>query len=247
MVADPRRILVVGDPVFARSLVRLVLDRLDYVVECVDTAVEAEALASRRRIALFLVALSLPDGTGLELAGRLRRRLGPEVPILLFGDAWNAARVEARCRELGLAGYLAKPVSIGRLIAVIRELTRAAPAVETAPPADGRDEIAAVLRRLREVADGDARLQQELAELFLATARRYLGELRAAEGDDARFRRIAHALAGAARNVHAHGLAALAERLEREGRTALPLGELEAALGALERALAPIATAGSPP
>ncbi len=247
MVADPRRILVVGDPVFARSLVRLVLDRLDYVVECVDTAVEAEALASRRRIALFLVALNLPDGTGLELARRLRRRLGGEVPILLFGDAWNAARVEAECRELGLAGYLAKPVSIGRLIATIRELTRVVPAAEATPPSERHDEIDAVHRRLREVADGDARLQRELAELFLATVRRYLGELRAAADDDARLRRIAHALAGAARNVHAHGLAALAERLEREGRRAVPLTELAAAVGALERGLAPTVMDGSSP
>ncbi len=240
-MALPRRILVVGDPVFARSLVRLVLARLDYVVECLDTAAEAEAVAARRRFAMFLIALTLPDGTGLDLATRLRARLGSEVPILLFGDAWNAERVEARCRELGLAGYLAKPVSIGRLIAVVRELTRP-PGIPTAE-ADGMaapaDDIAAIRARLCEVADGDACLGQELAELFLATARRYLGELQEAAGDEARRQRIAHALAGAARNVHAHTLARLAGRLEAGEQVAL--AELEAVVRLLERELAPAA------
>lgn len=71
------------------------------------------------------------------------------------------------------------------------------------------------LGHLDEFTDGDPALERELAELYLATAEGYLGELehklRAAQD----WRRVAHALNGASRNLGATRVAALAEAAEQ--------------------------------
>jgi CheY-like chemotaxis protein len=67
-----RRVLIVGDPALSRSLMRMVLGRLDYVVTCAASAREAHAALAHTRFALALVALHLPDMSGLAFARALR-------------------------------------------------------------------------------------------------------------------------------------------------------------------------------
>ena len=67
---------------------------------------------------------------------------------------------------------------------------------------------------LDEFTDGDPALERELAELYLATAEGYLGELEHKLGSAQDWRRIAHSLKGASRNLGASRVAALAEAAE---------------------------------
>jgi DNA-binding NarL/FixJ family response regulator len=55
--------------------------------------------------------------------------------LLLFGDAWDREAVLQECRAAGLDGYLPKPVSIAKLVAAVRELTR--PIYDPTAAADG--------------------------------------------------------------------------------------------------------------
>ena len=51
-----------------------------------------------------------------------------ELPILLFGDAWDREALARECRSAGVSAYLEKPISIGRLVKAVRELTQLEPA-----------------------------------------------------------------------------------------------------------------------
>ncbi len=196
-------VLIVGDPALSRSLMRLVLDRLDYAVCCVATAREARETVRLRSFSYALVAAQLPDGCGLALARELRD-LVPGLQAAVFGEA-EEEELAPRCREAGLQAYLKKPISFPRLLALLR---RAGPPRGGLPPIDPA--------RLDEVSGGDRALAAELLALFQDSAERYLARI-AAAADEEEARRIAHALKGASRNIGAPIMAALAERMEREG------------------------------
>jgi CheY-like chemotaxis protein/HPt (histidine-containing phosphotransfer) domain-containing protein len=240
-----RRVLIVGDPALSRSLMRMVLGRLDYVVTCAASAREAHAALAHTRFALALVALHLPDMSGLAFA-RALREADPEgtTPILLFGDAWDQEAVQQEARAAGLQGYLPKPISIARLVQTVRELTRqalllddpqqgmpgmpdeAATTTTAAPPID--------LAHFESFTDGDAQLERELASIYLATAAAYLAEMREAAAAGEPWDRAAHSLKGASANIGARDVAALAK--EAEHATALgsdELGRIEGALDAV--------------
>ena len=90
-------------------------------VETAASGAEALELALRCRPDLLVIDLHLPDTTGYDLLGSLRRQLGrPELPAFLC-TADDAAQVEQPAREAGFAGCWTKPVE---LQSVLEELAR---------------------------------------------------------------------------------------------------------------------------
>lgn len=233
--AAPRRLLIVGDVALSRSLMRMVLSRLDYVVTCVASAQEALTALAHTRFALALVALQLPDLPGLTLARRLRGWPEPtgSMPILLFGDAWDTEGVLEGCREARLQGYLPKPISIGRLVSTVCDLIHRPPPQPGAPPPMLQPPVA--IERLSAFTDGDPQLEQELASLYLATAGVYLAEMRAALRDGRDWGGPAHSLKGASVNIGAVEMARLAEDAEAAAPSPEGLARLERALEAARR------------
>ena len=88
-----------------------------------------------------------------------------------------------------------------------------------APPLD--------LDRLADIADGDRQLIVEIGSLYLATAARYLEDMRRNLGTETELRRLAHALKGASRNVGAERVAELAATAEEQGVDEAGLVRLE--------------------
>jgi HPt (histidine-containing phosphotransfer) domain-containing protein len=82
--------------------------------------------------------------------------------------------------------------------------------------------------RLASFTDGDAALEAELFDLFVATAARYLDALALAAPRTDQWRATAHSLKGAAANIGATAVAELAAKAEH----AEPDPELLAALNA---------------
>jgi CheY-like chemotaxis protein len=231
----PRRLLIVGDVALSRSLMRMVLSRLGYVVTCVASGQEAMVALGHTRFALALVALHLPDLPGLTLGRRLRALPGPEgsMPILLFGDAWDRERVLESCREARLDGYLPKPISIGRLVSSVCDLTQRSATLNGATPMPRPIPIA--LERFETFTDGDGQLERELASLYIATAGLYLEELRGAFGNAADWNRAAHALKGASANIGAAEVARLAAEAEHAPPSQDLVSGLEEALAEVRR------------
>src|SRR6185295_10344807 len=83
---------------------------------------------------LVILDLMLPDGSGFDLIGQIRRgKLGTAIIVLSSRDG-EADRVAAL--ETGADDYVTKPFSPREIVARVRAvLRRAAPAAPAAPPA----------------------------------------------------------------------------------------------------------------
>ncbi len=126
----PLRILIVDDHLETQSLLSRLLRGNGHTVLTASTADEAIAVAVGYPFDLLLSDLSLPDRSGLELMRELRQLYGEIRGIALTG--MDAAEYKNACRDAGFAGYLMKPVDLGRLIQEI-EAVRQVPV----PFADG--------------------------------------------------------------------------------------------------------------
>jgi CheY-like chemotaxis protein len=238
-----RRILIVGDPALSRSLMRMVLGRLDYVVTCVNTAAEACRELAHTTFGLVLVALQLPEMPGLAFARQVREQ--DATPILLFGDAWDQEAILSECRAAGFEGYLPKPISIAKLVSSVGELTRQSLDASCEPDEEPIPPI--LLAHLTSFTDGDPQLERELGSIYVATASAYLADMRAALEAGASWDRLAHSLKGASANIGAREVAALAREAEVEPPNPEILERLQAAFDRVRGFFQHRATRTTPP
>ncbi|MCX7629995.1 MAG: Hpt domain-containing protein [Geminicoccaceae bacterium] len=231
----PRSLLIAGDPALSRGLIRMVLGRLGYRVALAASGTEALVLRARTRFAAALVAVRLPDMAGPTLARHLAAAPAP-VPVLLFGDAFDRPLVEREVQGSVATGFLAKPISLGRLVAAVKRLVEGDhPLFVTESPMSASSVLDRA--RLDEFTRGDPALERELVGLFLETAADYLARMADSLEDREAWRRAAHALKGASANLGATELAALAAAAERAGPDRELLDELRRRLEAFAGAV----------
>ena len=112
-------VLCVDDHRDTSEMLQLLLAEEDYQVETAATMEEACQLAETKQFDLYVLDKRLPDGTGLDLCGRLNT-ISPGVPCIFYtGDAYEIHRREAF--EAGAAAYVAKP-NIEGLISAVHDL-----------------------------------------------------------------------------------------------------------------------------
>jgi len=116
-----RRILVVEDTEDNRQIIRDLLSSVGYeLIEAVDGA-SGVALAQKEQPDLILMDIQLPEIDGYEATRRIRAV--PElakVPIIAV-TSYALSGDEAKTREAGCDGYVAKPFSPRQLLAKVRE------------------------------------------------------------------------------------------------------------------------------
>ena len=115
------RILVIEDNEDNRQIIRDLLTSLGYdLIEAVD-GVEGVAMAQNHRPDLILMDIQLPEIDGYEATRQIRAV--PElaqVPIIAV-TSYALSGGEAKARDAGCNGYVAKPFSPRELVAKIRE------------------------------------------------------------------------------------------------------------------------------
>ena len=113
------RVLCVDDHHDTSEMLQLLLAEENYEVHTAATMQEACKLAETHSYDLFVLDKRLPDGTGLELRGKLNM-IAPGVPCIFYtGDAYEIHRREAMAA--GAAAYVAKP-NIEALITAVHDL-----------------------------------------------------------------------------------------------------------------------------
>ncbi|HEX4637883.1 MAG TPA: response regulator [Chthoniobacterales bacterium] len=128
MPAEPKRFLMVDDDV---ALLRITREALTATLKCeVDTSPKPEyafELAIKKKYDLFIFDFQMPmiDGAMLFfLIGKVYENIQPirEVPplILVSGKA-DEKRAQELLKEPGVAGLVAKPFAINRLLDKIKE------------------------------------------------------------------------------------------------------------------------------
>lgn len=116
-----RLLLVEDDPDLGEALVAN-LARDGFAVDRVADLASAEAALAASPYDLVLLDLGLPDGDGLELLRRLRRRRS-NLPVLVL-TARDAVEERVAGLEAGADDYLVKPFAHAELVARIRAVLR---------------------------------------------------------------------------------------------------------------------------
>ncbi len=113
-------ILVVDDNPVSQRVLRAVLAKGDYRVDCCADGPSALAAAAARRYRLVLMDLFMPGMDGLETLEHLRRIPGYENTPVLALTAEMSSQLRQLCRQHGMAAFLTKPIHAGELLDTIR-------------------------------------------------------------------------------------------------------------------------------
>ena len=242
-----KRLLVVEDNAINMTVVRGVLSKLGYTqIDKARDGVEAVDMAAQTSYDLILMDCQMPRMDGYAATRALRERGVRTAIVAMTAHALSGDR--EKCLDAGMDDYLTKPVVIDALAACLERWLNREPATATtastvAPPAGEAAAASAVAEEAFHHADflrlmmGDEVLAETLVKMFVANtpddiAR--LGEMIGHADADA-VRAAAHLVKGAAANMCAPGINAVAYKIERAG-AAGDLAKAQRALPELDRA-----------
>jgi two-component system response regulator PilR (NtrC family) len=124
--------LVIDDEPDIRELIDLTLSRMGLAAECVGCVAEAKQALAKDRFQLCLTDMRLPDGDGLEIVRYIAEQHAqtPVAVITAFGSAENAVAA----LKAGAFDYLAKPVGLEHLRALVKSAMRLPDGEEESDP-----------------------------------------------------------------------------------------------------------------
>ena len=162
-------VLVVDDNATNRRLLQEMLGnwKLRPVVVADGAAALAElerATAAGQPYGLALLDLQMPDMDGFQLAERIRALSGEAVKVTMMLTSEGQRGHAARCRELGVASYLLKPVSPSELLDAIMT---ALGEVQSSPQLVTRHSLRETRRRFDLLLAEDNPVNQTLATRLL--------------------------------------------------------------------------------
>jgi two-component system, sensor histidine kinase and response regulator len=231
MVKDRRRrrILVVEDNEVNQVLAVTILAKLGYRAEVAGTGRDAVEALAHAAYGAVLMDCQLPVMDGYQATAEIRCREGTARHTPIIAMTANALQEDReRCLAAGMDDYIAKPVLVAELQAV---LSRWLEGTVTTPTVTGSADWAqsaaevldpdrlAELQHLDSTGNGSA-LVGRLVDAFLASAPADLAELRAAIqcGDATAVAHVAHRLRGAAGTLGSTGMVEVCEEVEALAR-----------------------------
>ena len=121
-----KRILIVEDNELNMKLLRDVLEAYGYETITTAEGMAGVALAIERRPDLILMDLQLPDISGYDAVGQLKRDPATrDIPVVAV-TAFAMADDERKALASGCDGYVAKPISLRDFIGVVERFIGAA-------------------------------------------------------------------------------------------------------------------------
>ena len=202
------RVLIAEDSETNAMVAKKMLDRLGLEYEHVLDGAAAIDAALSGDFDVVLMDVSMPNVDGLEAARILRQRGFTPPIIAVTAHALKGDRDHAL--EMGMSGYITKPVRPKALRSVLSEWL--------APQSDDRDHEETEMTPLdqdaiHQVWEGDLETYAEIGHLFVDELNWRLPALREANPNE--LEHHAHSLKGAASNIGATELSRLAAELER--------------------------------
>ena len=104
-----RKVLVVDDDVVVGQSINRVLTGQGYQVREAMSAAEALEELGHQRYDMVFTDIKMPGMSGLDLTSRMKENY-PEMPVLVI-TGFGTEASEAKARDLGVAGFLHKPLS----------------------------------------------------------------------------------------------------------------------------------------
>ena len=148
-VLNGMSVLVVDDNATNRRILKDTLTRWGMIPVVVDGARSAlqalqDAADSNRQFRLILLDGMMPDMNGFELAAQINQHAEFSKATVMMLTSLNQKGDAARCRELGVAGYVVKPILRADLLNAILSVLEvtvecvAEPAPRPAPPGNNQ-------------------------------------------------------------------------------------------------------------
>ena len=215
------RVLLAEDNLVNQRVARSMLERRGHDVTVVHNGAEALNAFAPGRFDVILMDVQMPVMGGFDATQAIRgreQREGGHVRIIAL-TAHVLQRDRERCLAAGMDGYLAKPIDRLDLFAAV-ELEE--PTGTFYPDSSVGDDVPQfVEEELMERLGGDREILEEVVAIFRHSTPELVAEIgNAIEARDlTRLRSAAHTLKGAAGNLSAKRLAALALELEHAGET----------------------------
>jgi two-component system sensor histidine kinase/response regulator len=235
------RVLVAEDNLVNQELAVRLLEKHGHTVAVARNGRETlEALekATAGGFDVVLMDVQMPEMNGFEATAAIRQKekaTGQHLPIIaMTAHALKGDR--ERCLAAGMDDYIAKPIQAMEFLAAVEGVllpgVERRASVPAGPPAEEIFDRAAALARV----DGDVKLLEELAGLFLADSARLLSAVAeaVARADAEALEHAAHALKSSVGNFAARAAYAAAARLEMLGRHG-DLAEAQEAYAALRQ------------
>ncbi|MCP4110810.1 MAG: response regulator [Desulfobacteraceae bacterium] len=119
------RVLVADDNASNRRILEETLAYRGMAVIGVENGPEAiraveYALEEKKNFPLALIDVNMPDMDGFEVAGKIKANPGLASTTIIMLASTGERGDAARCRSLGLAGYLSKPVKESELMEAVK-------------------------------------------------------------------------------------------------------------------------------
>jgi CheY-like chemotaxis protein/HPt (histidine-containing phosphotransfer) domain-containing protein len=128
VASNPRSILLAEDSLINQKLAIGLLERWGHTVTVANNGEEAVLLSNEQRFDLILMDVQMPEMDGLDATLAIRAReleSGLHIPIVaMTAHAMKGDR--ERCLEVGMDGYLVKPIRAEQLFRQIEEISGAA-------------------------------------------------------------------------------------------------------------------------
>ena len=101
--------LVVDDDIAVCRILHRMLSDEQYKVETSQSVADALGAVEQKPFDVYLMDYKLPDGSGLDVAERVRSKWGATPIILISG--YDPSAVALRAEKLGISDFLEKPFS----------------------------------------------------------------------------------------------------------------------------------------
>ncbi|RJO65000.1 MAG: response regulator [Myxococcales bacterium] len=214
------RVLLAEDNLINQKIVSTALEKRGHKVAVANNGLEALSWLENDAFDLLLLDIQMPELDGFNTCIEIRQReqgTGKRLPIIaMTAHALQGDR--ERCFDVGMDGYISKPVDPDDLIRIIETLDteRNAPRLPAAAPGeDGKPAFneAALLRRV----ENDAGLAVEFTRLFVDETTKHIDDLVrwARKADMAKTERLAHMIKGSAASIGAERLSEAASTIWR--------------------------------
>lgn len=215
------KLLVVDDSEVNRILASAQIERLGHDFDLTDSGSEAIEMVAATSYDIVLMDWHMPEVDGLEATRRIRE-LGDAIdqPTIVAMTASVMTGDRERCLAAGMDDYLAKPVSLADLEAMIDRWSGAGPVKDT-PSQTATDTIddQAIERLIDDL--GDRTVAHSIVMTFLTELKNWRGELTSgvSSGDLETARRAAHTVKSTSAMLGARSLSEACKSFERDATT----------------------------